>query len=132
MKLQALSAVVAAPLLIMGTMFANGYGLGTPEDPQDDLRALVDAQAKQISDLRIDLIETRDLVEMTLTYIDTQSKSAKSLEATLSSAEALGFTAGINPRSRETLLSGWRAYLADQQTAVPRQKVVEAPPTKKR
>ena len=66
MKLQALSAVVAAPMLILGTMFANGSGLGATEDPQDDLRALVDAQAKQISDLRIDLTETRDLVEMTL------------------------------------------------------------------
>lgn len=128
MKLQALSAALAAPLLVAGTLVVHGSPLG---EDDSDLRTLVQQQAAELSELRVELTETRDLVDMTLTYLDTQSKAAKALEATLGDSESQGFTAGINAKSRETLLKGWRSYLGDQQKGVPGQKA-EAPAKGKR
>lgn len=117
MKLQALGAVLAAPLLITGSLVVGA----TPQDQGDDeLRAMVELQALELAELRLEVAETQDLLALTTTYLEAQAKAAKSLEATLKQAESLGFTAGINPNSRETLLSGWRAYLGDQQAGVPR------------
>ncbi|HPF13014.1 MAG: hypothetical protein H6830_10030 [Planctomycetes bacterium] len=41
--------------------------------------------------------------------MDAQSKAAKELIISIDEAEKAGFTAGINPRSREILLNAWRA-----------------------
>lgn len=114
MKLHTISAVLAAPLFLVGPMVQDGG--------QGDLSALVAEQGQKLSELRIELTETQDRLEMTLTYLQQQAEAAKALEGSLSQVEALGFTAGINPRSRETLLTGWRGYLAGQQTGVPKGK----------
>lgn len=44
-------------------------------------------------------------------FLAAQARSAKALRASLASSEKEGFTAGINPKSREVLLSGFRGYL---------------------
>jgi len=117
MKLQALGAVLAAPLLITGSLVVGGTPLA---EDDDELRALVDLQALELAELRLEVAETQDLLALTATYLEAQAKAAKSLEATLTEAEALGFTAGINSNSRVALLKGWRSYLGDQQSGVPR------------
>lgn len=112
MKLQALGAVIAAPLFLAGPLIQNGQTGG-----QDDIRALVDIQTKQISELRIELTETRDLLDMALGHMQSQGDAAKALQGSLAKVESLGFTAGINSNSRVALLSGLRGYLAKQQGA---------------
>lgn len=126
MKLQTLSAALVAPLLITGSLVVNGSSLA---EDDSDVRALIDLQAREIAELRMQVTENKDLMEMTLKYLDVQASAAKSLESTLSEAEKLGFTAGINSHSREALLRGWRSYLSNQQSGVPRTKA--APPAAK-
>jgi len=48
-------------------------------------------------------------------WVEAQKAQAKSTVAALAEAEAAGFTAGINPRSREILLAAWRAEAAKAQ-----------------
>ena len=122
MKLHAISAVLAAPLFLVGPMVQDGG--------QDELASLVAEQGRALAELRIELTETQDRLEMTLAYLKQQADAAKTLEGNLSQVESLGFTAGINPRSRETLLSGWRGYLAGQQSGVPKGKAAPAPPAR--
>ncbi|QDV06660.1 hypothetical protein Poly30_21750 [Planctomycetes bacterium Poly30] len=48
-------------------------------------------------------------------FLTAQEKAGKELEAALTKSEAEGFTAGINPGSREILLKGLRAQAAAMQ-----------------
>lgn len=111
MKLHALSAAVLAPVFLFGPMTQDGG--------QTDLKAKLEEQGRQIEELRIELTETRDVLDMTVAYLKDQAKAAKALKSSLSDVEAQGFTAGINARSRETLLESWRSYLDDQQDGLP-------------
>jgi len=122
MKLHALSAVVLAPLFLVGPLTQDG---GQPE-----LKAQVEAQGAEIAELRIELTETRDLLNMTMVYIKDQADAAKALTDSLGDVESQGFTAGINPRSRETLLGSWRAYLGELQAGVPVAKAKPEPKPK--
>jgi hypothetical protein len=114
MKLHALNAAVLAPLFLFGPMTQDGG--------QTDLKTQVAEQGRELAELRIELTETRDLLDMTMAYIKDQAAAAKALQASLADVEAQGFTAGINARSRETLLTSWRGYLGDQQSGVPKAK----------
>ena len=53
------------------------------------------------------------------TYVQRQAKGAAAMAKTLATSESQGFTAGINFVSRETLLSGWREFLAIAQEGIP-------------
>lgn len=50
--------------------------------------------------------------------LNGQAKSIDELVASLGRVESQGFTAGINPKSREELLAGLRSYLAAQKEAL--------------
>lgn len=117
MKYLSLGALVATPLLMAGPMV-----LQSPQGADEELKAELAAQVQRIDDLERDVAEARDLVDLVLLHLEDQATAAKSLEASLVSSEELGFTAGINPRSREVLLSGWRSYLTEQQAGVPKAK----------
>ncbi len=52
-------------------------------------------------------------------YLQAQAKASESYEKALQSVEDAGFTAGINPDSRTTLLSAMRADLKARRKAVP-------------
>jgi hypothetical protein len=69
-------------------------------------------------------------LEQVLAYFAKQSQAASALLAELDSCEALGFTAGINPQSREVLLAGFRAYYAEEQKDVPAKPAPAAEPRK--
>ncbi|MEZ5976220.1 MAG: hypothetical protein R3F17_00470 [Planctomycetota bacterium] len=84
----ALVPVLALSLLTIGAM-----------NPGDDTQALT---------ARVQVLETK--VKEMQAKLDAQSKSASELLVSLKAAEDAGFTAGINPRSREILLSAWRAH----------------------
>jgi len=64
--------------------------------------------------------ETRALLEQTISYLDVQAQSAKTMLTTLDDVEREGFTPGINFRSREILLSGLRAVWGSTQQGVPK------------
>ncbi|MDF1799373.1 MAG: hypothetical protein P1V81_09375 [Planctomycetota bacterium] len=117
MKYLSLGALVATPLLMAGPMV-----LQSPQGTDEALKAELAAQVQRIDDLERDIAEARDLVDLMLLHMDDQAKAAKALETTLASSEQLGFTAGINSRSREVLLTGWRSYLTEQQAGVPKAK----------
>ena len=68
--------------------------------------------------------------DQVLAYFAKQSQAASILLAELDSCETLGFTAGINPQSREVLLAGFRAYYAEEQKDVPAKPVPAAEPRK--
>lgn len=53
-------------------------------------------------------------------YVEGLAKSSEGLTATLQASEEAGFTAGINPRSRELLLAGWREHLAVLRAGLPK------------
>jgi hypothetical protein len=97
--------------------------LGAQRSAQDSgldsrVAALEDALAKE----QKAHAETRALLEETVTYLQEQAKSAQGMLEVLDAAEAAGFTAGINFRSREILLAGWREAYGTAQTDVPEAK----------
>ena len=73
--------------------------------------------------------ETRQLVEQTVTYLEQHGKAAQTLTGALDQSKEQGFAVGENWKSRETLLEGLRAYLADGQNGLP--KLPAPPPASK-
>lgn len=120
-----LSGVVVVALLLGGLAFSQGTEKGKGggnAEAQKQAEALQQELSglKQKHDaLAADLEETKALMAKTLAFLDAQAKSAAALAAALDEAEQQGFTAGINPQSRQTLLAGWRAQLAAAQQNVP-------------
>lgn len=87
-------------------------------DPATELQALRE---------RVDVLEREARANATLVanlqrYLEAQSKAAQAMQETLNASEKEGFTFGINPRSRETLLAGWREQLANLQKDLPAAK----------
>lgn len=122
--MKAIVQTVAVALLVCGSLaWSQDDG---PTQVQGDADARVTALeaelglVKQKNDaLAADLAETKTLLEKTVAYVDAQAKSAATLASNLDEVERLGFTYGINPDSRTTLLRGWREQLAIAQAAVP-------------
>lgn len=85
----ALGALAAATL---------SFGLAAPQQTDPEIAALK---------TRIDELEST--VESLQTFVNAQADAGASLVDALARCEAEGFTAGINPRSREILLEGLRA-----------------------
>jgi uncharacterized coiled-coil protein SlyX len=73
--------------------------------------------------------ETRKLVEETVTYLEKHGKAAQTLTTALDQCKEQGFAVGENWKSRETLLEGLRAYLAEGQAGLP--KLPATPPAPK-
>ena len=59
------------------------------------------------------------LIDETLGYLGRQAMQAEQMIDVLAESEERGFTAGINPKSREVLLEGFRNLYAEAQTGVP-------------
>ncbi|QDU84724.1 hypothetical protein Pla163_18380 [Planctomycetes bacterium Pla163] len=55
-------------------------------------------------------------------FFAAQSRQASALRTSLADAEKNGFTAGINPKSREVLLAGFRGYVDGLEAALPATK----------
>ena len=74
---------------------------------------------KRCEGLAGELSETKATLAKVVRYLDAQAAGAAALHEALAASEAAGFTAGINPNSREILLAGWREQLSTQQKDVP-------------
>ncbi len=85
-----------------------------------------------LSDLKKRNDESEKRLEQVVAYLEKQARAGEQLLASLEESERLGFTAGINFRSREVLLAAFRAYWGEEQADVPRSRVVknEAPAAK--
>ncbi len=118
---QLLSACALVLLVSGGVAFSQGEGQSQAgADKRVEMLEGELAALKQKSEASAaDLAETKALLSKTLTYLEAQSKSAGTMAATLDEAERLGFTYGINPESRTTLLRGWREQLTAAQAALP-------------
>ena len=87
---------------------ALSFGLQAPLQQQgnQDVKAL---QAK--------VDELAKTVEYLETFADAQAEAGEALLDALKRSEAEGFTAGINPKSREILLEGLRGSASAMQAA---------------
>ena len=103
----------------LSSLDARPFTHATQDESSEDLEAVVLALQAEVEDLRKDIEDSRRVTRETVAYLRSVSKTAAEMSSTLDSAEEKGFTAGINPSSRETLLSGWRKQLNNLQKNVP-------------
>jgi len=71
---------------------------------------------KVLSALRKQIAELEEKVETCEQFMQQQAAAGKDLGEALARSEAEGFTAGINPRSREILLEGLRTQAKAMQS----------------
>jgi uncharacterized coiled-coil protein SlyX len=83
------------------------------------------ADAAHIEAMSDELAAVTALVDQTVRYLNAQAESAADMAGTLDTSEQEGFTFGINPRSREVLLEGWRARLQAIRRDLPGAKAVQ-------
>jgi hypothetical protein len=111
-------------LLTLGT--GSWRAASAAQDPAaQGLDARVAALEGKLGALEKKNDETRLLVEETVTYLEKHGKAALTLTGALDQSKEEGFAVGENWKSRETLLEGLRAYLAEGQTGLPK---LPAPP----
>jgi hypothetical protein len=93
-----------------GALIASLLSFGrAPAAQQDPNKALAALQAQ--------IVELEAKVEGCQAFIQQQAAAGKELSEALARSEAEGFTAGINPRSREVLLEGLRTQAKAMQSA---------------
>ncbi len=122
--MKALVSALTVAILLGGSLaFSQGGGPEPAQggsDPRvESLTAEVAALKQKNDALATEFEDTKALLEKTLAYLDAQAKHAATLATTLDEVERLGFTYGINPESRQTLLRGWREQLSAAQQDVP-------------
>lgn len=94
-----------------------------PQDPsQSALEKRVAALEEDLAEQRRLHAETRALLDETLAYLDTWAQDSQKLLGVLDASEQAGFTAGINFRSRELMLAGFREYWNAQSKGLPAPK----------
>ncbi len=86
---------------------ALAAGLAVPQD--DGGNAALESRVTEL-ETKLDAVQQ---------YLQAQAEAAGATAKALTSAEAQGYTAGINYESRQTLLGAWRAETAAAQKDVP-------------
>lgn len=104
------------PALLLGSALLAGGAWSEERAQNADLETRVaelerrlsesDKLAQQLADEQASLRATN---KSTLAYLERQARAATAMQAVLDSSEKQGFTAGINPNSRITLLAGLRS-----------------------
>lgn len=93
----------------IGALIASTLSFGlAPQQGQDP----------QIAALQQKVTALEEKLKSYDVFMEAQLKAGKTLADALARSEAEGFTAGINPRSREILLAGLRAQAEAMQTGV--------------
>lgn len=127
-------------LVTLGLAAALTLSAGAQSSQEEaDLRQRVELLEQQLAEARTEVDGLKDALtqntqslDQLTRWVEAQSKSAAAMASTLDSAEAQGFTAGINFESRETLLAGWRKALAETQKGLGGEKAKGAAVAKKR
>ncbi len=109
---------LSIPFLV-AALFIGASAFSYAQDDAASLTQEVAALREDVAALRAELDEANALLDSTLAYLDRRSKSAAQMAGVLSASEEAGFTFGINPRSRQLLLEGWRKELSDRQKDLP-------------
>lgn len=91
----------------------------TPAASVQDLEPRVAALETELDGIRGQLEAMAEAKADLEAFLAAQRTSVENLRASLSTSEEKGFTAGINPESREVLLSGFRGYLDRIESALP-------------
>ena len=131
MKSRTGAVVLVLAALAGGLAFSQNPPVTPPaaQDPSLDritkLETDLAAAKLRIEALSTQLAESKKQLSATVKYVEQQAKAAGAMAEALDRSEREGFTFGINPDSRHTLLRGWREQLAMAQANVPE---VEAPP----
>lgn len=119
------------PLLLTAAGLVGGHAASRPEvaelaQEKSALELRVEALERVVAEQgrRLDLVAAesagqRGDLEQTVDYLRRQAGQAEDLLRTLDESEDAGFTAGINPRSRELLLAGFRAAASEAQVGLP-------------
>jgi len=97
--------------------------------PAQDVEARLTALEAKVAGLEKKQEESVKLVEQTVTFLEKQGKSSQTLAGVLDVCQEQGFAVGENWKSRETLLTGLRAYLADGQAGLPKMPAPAKPAT---
>ena len=103
---------------------------------QGELEKKVAALEDELATLKEKSAQDKALLEQVVASLEGQSQEATKMLASLDESEQLGFTAGINFRSREVLLAGMRGYWSEVQKGVPKAPAkkadAQAPPARER
>ena len=89
------------------------------DEAKADLEAEVQALKGEVTELRAAIEDSQSRLDEMVKYLQQNQKAAQELNSALAASEAAGFTFGINPKSRELLLAGWRKQLSAVQKGVP-------------
>lgn len=105
---------LAAPHLSIGLTLGLALGMALPaQDAQDeDGKDQTGAGAAK-------LVELEQRVQMLEQYLQKQAKAAETMSTAMDAVEKAGFTFGINPASRELMLSAIRAQSTEAAKSVP-------------
>lgn len=105
--------------ILSSALVAGLFAPNLQDGGDDELLAEIMELREEVNTLTERVENSERIHRETLNYLNGLANQAKKMEGTLESAESKGFTAGINPASRETLLEGWRTQLGGLQKNVP-------------
>lgn len=94
-------------LCALGALFAAGLAFGSASQKSDP----------EVAALRKQVEVLEEKVEVMSAFLVAQEAAGAALMDSLARSEAEGFTAGINPKSREILLEGLRTQAKAMQAA---------------
>ena len=109
--------------LILLLVIVSFVGISASTFGQAEADSKLEEQVGQLSNevaqLRDDLEHSQAQIDQVLAFIQTNQRAAAEMARALADSETAGFTYGINPKSRELLLAGWRKQLDAMQKNVP-------------
>lgn len=111
MKIQSLHSLAALGLFGAGLTTAAWTPLAGPQDV--DLAAQLQRVEASLTTLQAQHAELTEELSNLADFVAGSAGRADALLSSLTRAESLGFTAGMNFESREELLAGFRTYLND-------------------
>jgi hypothetical protein len=114
-KLLAMISKSIAVTCALGAMLASNFAAAPVLQTADP----------QVKALQTEVQELTKKVESFEKFLAAQEKAGKALDAALTKSEAEGFTAGINPGSREVLLKGLRAQAEAMQAGASAEEAPE-------
>ncbi len=105
--------VLCAGSALLATLLS--FGSGPAEASQEDPNKVLALLRAEIAELELQIVTCQEFMVL-------QAAAGKDLSEALARSEAEGFTAGINPRSREVLLEGLRAQAKAMQAVESKSK----------